>query len=182
MGQLKQLLSLGSKTVIRHCLDTILYSGIRDIVIVVGDGGDGIVNAVQGYPVKVARNLDPESEMAESVRIGLHAVDAVSSGILVCLSDYPLVKQETLETLILRHYEEPERIIVPMFGRRKGHPTLFPRHVIDEIGTGLILREIVHRAPERIREVGVLDEGVVLDMDTIPEYRRIKEKFSDIGR
>ena len=89
MGRLKQLLSLGSKTVIRHCLDTLLLSGIKDIVMVVGVGGEEIVNAVYGLPVRVARNLDPESEVAESVRVGLRAVNTESSGIIVCLSDNP---------------------------------------------------------------------------------------------
>ena len=181
MGRLKQLLSLGSKTVIRHCLDTLLLSGIKDIVMVVGVGGEEIVNAVYGLPVRVARNPDPESEMAESVRVGLRAVNTESSGIIVCLSDHPLVKAETLVTLIQKHREDHERIIVPQLNGRKGHPTLFPRPVIVEIFDGLTLRDIVHRTPARIREVDVPDEGILFDMDTIPDYQRTREKFMDSG-
>jgi molybdenum cofactor cytidylyltransferase len=181
MGQLKQLLSLGSKTVIRHCLDTLLHSGIRDIVMVVGVGGEEIVNAVYGLPVRVARNLDQESEMAESVRVGLRAVGTESSGILVCLSDHPLVKTETLVTLIQSHREDPERIIIPQLNGKRGHPTLFPRPVMEEILDNLTLRDIVYRNPARVREVDVPDEGILLDMDTIPDYQGIRERFMDSG-
>ena len=148
---------------------------------VVGEGGREIVNAVYGLPVRVARNPDPESEMAESVRIGLRAVSTESSGILVCLSDYPLIKAETLVTLILRHCEEPNRIIVPRFNGRRGHPTLFPRPVIEEILDNVTLRDIVHRTPARVREVDVPDEGILFDMDTIPDYQRIRERMMDSG-
>jgi molybdenum cofactor cytidylyltransferase len=182
MGRLKQLLSLGNKTVIRHCLDTILLSGIKDIIVVAGERADEMINVLEGLPVKVARNPYLESDMAESVRIGLGEVNTGSSGVLVCLSDHPLVKAETLLTLIHIHREDPERVIVPMFSGRRGHPTLFPRPVIGEIRDAPTLRDIVYRIPERMRVVEVQDEGVVLDMDTPEDYRRIMEKLRHINR
>ena len=182
MGRLKQLLSLGNKTVIRRCLDAILLSGVMDIIVVAGEGTIEMVNALKDLPVKLVLNPYPESDMAESARIGLCEVNAGSSGIMVCLSDHPLVKAETLLTLIQIHREDPDRVIVPMFNGRRGHPTLFPRPVIREIRDAPTLRYVVYRIPERMRAVEVPDEGVVLDMDTPEEYRMVMEKLRRTDR
>jgi molybdenum cofactor cytidylyltransferase len=180
MGRLKQLLSLGNKTVIRRCVDTILLSGVRDIIVVAAVGAEEMIDVLKDLPVKLARNPYPESDMAESVRTGLCEVNAGSSGILVCLSDHPLAKAETLLTLIQIHREDPEKVIVPMFNGRRGHPTLFPRPVILEIRDAPTLRHIVCKIPERTRVVEVPDEGVAFDIDTPEDYRCAMEKLRRI--
>jgi molybdenum cofactor cytidylyltransferase len=66
---------------------------------------------------------------------------------------------------------------VPFHGGRRGHPTLFPAHIIKEIFSGLMLNDIVHRSPERLACVDVHDEGVLLDMDTPEDYRKVLQKM-----
>lgn len=126
MGQLKQILPIGDKPAIRHCLDSIIESGIKDIVVVLGEQGPEVLKVINDLPVKVAFNNEPQSEMAEPVRIGLRAVDADSSGVLVALSDHPLVSVETIKMLIDFHKQDPHKIIIPLYEEKRGHPTLFP--------------------------------------------------------
>jgi molybdenum cofactor cytidylyltransferase len=178
MGRLKQLLPLGSKPIIRHCLDNLAAAGIGDTVVVLGQNGSKILDSVKELPVKVVFNKTPESEMAESVRIGLRALHEPSSGVLVHLSDHPLVSVETLKSLVQCHLETSDRIIIPLYEGRRGHPTLFPKPVIDEVFEGLNLRDIVNRDSRRARFLSVVDEGVVLDMDTKEDYERICERSS----
>jgi molybdenum cofactor cytidylyltransferase len=176
MGRNKQLLPLGDRTVIRHCLDRMVAAGIGDIVVVVGPGGQVISDHIRGYRVKTVLNPDPESEMAESVRCGLRVVDTLSTGVLVCLSDHPLVSPETFRVLLWHHSETPDRIIVPFHHGRRGHPTLFPARAIKEIFSGLRLNEIVNRSPERLICADVNDEGVLIDMDTPEDYQKVLQK------
>ncbi|MGD0885764.1 MAG: nucleotidyltransferase family protein [Thermodesulfovibrionales bacterium] len=176
MGRVKQLLPLGDKPVIRHCLDNILSSGITDIIVVLGPHGAQIADVIRGFPVTITLNRYAESEMAESVRLGLKAIDSSSSGVLICLSDHPLVSAKTFKSLLAGHAEDPDKIIVPLYnGRRAGHPTLFPRHVLGELYTGLNLRDILKRDPDRVKCIHVADEGVILDMDTVEDYEKIDE-------
>jgi molybdenum cofactor cytidylyltransferase len=181
MGRMKHLLPIGDRSVIRHCLERIVSAGINDIVVVLGLNGRDIANDVLGFGVKIVINPDPESEMAGSVRCGLRLVDASSTGVLVCLSDHPLVSQETFGTLLRHHYENPDRIIVPFHHGRRGHPTLFPARVIEEIFSGIRLNEIVNRSPERLIRADVIDEGVLLDMDTPEDYRKVLQKMGVTG-
>lgn len=176
MGQLKQLLPINEKPVIRHCLETIIDSGINDVVTVLGGGGEKIIEVINDLPVKIVFNKAPQSEMAESFRIGLQAVDAFSTGVLVCLCDHPLVSKETFKVLTHFHEEEPDRILIPVYNGIRGHPTLFPKSVITDIFLGINLREIINRNPDRVKPVRVKDEGVILDMDTTDDYRKILER------
>lgn len=173
MGRLKQLLPVGDKTVIGRCLESILAAGIEDIIVVVGRNGEEIANHLAGCRITITHNDNPESEMADSVRTGLSKVSPLSSGILICLSDHPLVSADTIKAVTEFHLREPQKIIIPSYKARRGHPSLFPIQVINEIYEGLNLRDIINCDPERIEYLDVIDEGVLFDMDTMEDYKKI---------
>jgi molybdenum cofactor cytidylyltransferase len=181
MGRMKQLLPLGEKPVISHCLDTIADSGINDIVIVANSMLADFLQTVRRPLLTVVFNNKPSSEMAESVRLGMKNVDASSSGILIHLADYPLVSVETMRSLITEHETIPYKILTPACKNKRGHPCLFPKDFANEIFRGFTLKEIVHRDERRIRMVDVRDDGILLDMDTEKDYymmvRRLKKNY-----
>ena len=177
MGQLKQLLPLHDKPIIRHCLDNLITAGIENIVAVLGNRGDEVLAAIQEMPVQIVLNKNQESDMAESVRIGLGAVTEYSAGVMVCLSDHPLISVETLKSLMQYFLETPDRIVIPLYKGQRGHPSLFPRHVIQEIFGGGTLRDIIQKDPGRLRYLDVQDEGVILDIDTKEDYEKILRKI-----
>ena len=177
MGQPKQLLPLGNKTVIKHCLDNLVAAGIKNVVVVLGQGGSEILDSIKDLPVQIVFNENPESEMAESVRIGLRTLTDSSSGVLVHPSDHPLVSAETLKSIVQYYLETPDKIIVPLYKGKRGHPSLFPKPVTDEVFNGLNLRDIINRDSSRIRILSVDDEGVILDMDTREDYEKILKKM-----
>lgn len=176
MGRPKQLLPLGDRPAVRHCCESILAAGIGDVAVVVGQEREEIARALHGLAVTVVKNEDRESEMADSVGIGLRALPERYSGVLICLSDHPLTSSETLKTIIHRHSEDPRKILVPVYNGKKGHPTLFPKSAAEEIYSGITLRDIIRRDPGRVRRIDVSDEGVVLDMDTEEDYQNILKK------
>jgi molybdenum cofactor cytidylyltransferase len=176
MGQLKQLLVLGDKPLIRHCLDSIAASGISDIVVVLGQQGSKLMGAMKGISVKAVFNANPGSDMAESVRIGLRAIDDSATGVLIFLCDHPLVSPETARLLIHLHREDQGKIIIPVYNGKRGHPSLFPMPVLKELSHGQTLREVIKRDLSRIHLVGVPDEGVILDIDTMEDYRKISQR------
>jgi len=177
MGQLKQLLPLHDKPIIKHCLDNLITSGIENIVAVLGYRGDEVLAAIQEMPVQIVLNENQESEMAESVRIGLRAIAEKSSGVLVYLSDHPLVSVDTLKSLMQCFLETPDKIIIPLYKGKRGHPTLFPRNVIEEIFEAGTLRDIIDKNRSRLKFLNVQDEGVILDMDTKEDYDKVLKKI-----
>ncbi|MCL4474851.1 MAG: nucleotidyltransferase family protein [Nitrospirae bacterium] len=176
MGQLKQLLPVHNKPAVRHCAETVISSGIGDVVVVLSPIGSDIVTAINDLPLNIVFNENQESEMAVSVRTGLRALDPSSSGVLICLCDHTLVLPETIRTLVNLHAEDPHEIIIPVYNNKKGHPTLFPKKVMTEVMQGLTLRDVIQKDPERVLQVDIADEGVILDMDTMEDYQKISQR------
>ncbi len=181
MGYPKQLLTLGHKPVIRHCLDNIIAAGIQQIAVVLGAESNGTAAAIRDLSVTIVVNEKTGSEMAESVRTGLRSLKSPSSGVLICLGDHPLASAETMRTLTLAHRESPDNIIIPAYNRRRGHPSLFPGMLLDEIFSGGTLRNIIDRHSQRVRMIEVPDEGVILDMDTREDYENIVKRIEFQG-
>jgi len=177
MGKVKQFLPLGGKPVIMHCLDTIVASGIKDIIVVLNPEGKKIEEVIRHLPLTIVFNNNPSSEMAESVRIGLQSVRDDSSGILMCLSDYPLISKNTLKILITWHEKESDKILIPLYKNKRGHPALFPKQCADEVFQGFTLREIAHKDNARIQLVEVQDKGILYDMDTEDDYKIIMDVY-----
>ncbi len=82
-----------------------------------------------------------------------------------------------MKSIVQCHLETPDKIIVPLYKGKRGHPSLFPKPVIDEVFNGLNLRDIINRDSSRIRILSVDDEGVILDMDTREDYEKILKKI-----
>jgi CTP:molybdopterin cytidylyltransferase MocA len=76
--------------------------------------------------------------------------------------------------MISAHIQKPDAIIIPAYRGRKGHPTLFPRSVLEDLGKVATLRDVIGRHHAKIFLLEVEDEGVVLDMDTPEDYLRVR--------
>ncbi len=176
MGTAKQLLPVHDQTAVACCLATIRKAGISDITVVVSPEGRDVVEAIKRFGVTIATNDVPGSDMAESIRAGLKSIPGIPQGILIGLCDHPLVLSSTITAMIKEHRTCPDRIIVPTCHGRKGHPTLFPRLILEEINRSASLRDILNAHREKICFIPVEDEGVLLDMDTPEDYRKILER------
>jgi molybdenum cofactor cytidylyltransferase len=92
---------------IRRLVGTLFEAGIDPVIVVTGAEGTAIGRALAGLSVKLVDNPDPKSDMAASLRLGLRAVPADATGLLVCLADHPLVSAATVRALLARHRAEP---------------------------------------------------------------------------
>lgn len=173
MGSCKQLLPLGETTVICRCLDALVKGGIEELVVVISEEGQDVSAAVGAYPARIAVNPDADGDMASSIRAGRDAVSADVSGVIISLCDYPLVSSATIAGLIREHQSQPDRIIIPCCNGKRGHPLLFPRSVLDQLSADMILRDLIRKHPQQISQIETGDQGILIDMDTPEDYRRI---------
>ncbi len=183
MGQPKALLPLQDKPAILHCLTPLLHGSVHEIIVILGGGNEPAAAHLKDMSVKIMYNTIPNSDMAKSVRLGLQAMAPQCGAALICLVDHPVVQPQTIKQIVNAALEQPEKIIIPTYEGRRGHPTLFPRQLLQETYQGLHLQAIIQRHPERVVLLPVTDEGVVLEMDTPEEYqaicRRLEERSSD---
>lgn len=173
MGRCKPLLPLGDLPAIVRLIRSLRTGGVAEVAVVVAPPyGDDVAEAVTSLGATVVRNPDPESDMAGSIRAGLPVAGCPGSAVLVCPADHPLVAPGTVAALLAAHEASPGSIVVPVHGGRRGHPTLFPREILDELRALPTLRDVVRRDPARLLLLDVSDPGVLLDLDTPGDYER----------
>jgi molybdenum cofactor cytidylyltransferase len=178
MGRPKALLPIQNQPAIRRCLTTLL-GAVMEIIVILGTDSEAVAALLKDVSVTVMFNTLPQSDMATSVRLGYQAMQPRSAGGLVYPVDHPLVQAETIKRLAAAALEAPDRIVIPCFQERRGHPTFFPRALLAEICQGFTLREIIGRHPQKVTHLPVADEGVILEMDTPADYQKICRRLEE---
>lgn len=112
-----------------------------------------------------------------SLQLALYQLPRETSGILFSLADHPLVQTETYTILSDQHRKCPDRILIPCFKGKKGHPCVFPSCIFREI---LLfspekpggMKNILHSMEQRILKLDVDDSGILADLDTPKDLER----------
>ncbi len=173
MGSPKQLLPIEGEPALAVCIKNILAGGITDLVVVLGQNRAAVLPVLAGLPVTPVINHEPQSQMAESVQVGLTATPAGITGILIGLADHPLVLPATYALLQRQHGLRPDKILIPTYRGRGGHPTLFPAFLCRRTANPEPLNRIITEHYDRVERLPVDDPGVVMDMDYPADYHRL---------
>lgn len=182
MGTPKAALTLGGRTFLAHVVAALHGGGVPDVVVVIGDDpGGAVAGAARACGVGWVRNPAPERGQLASLQVALeHVARTVpaADAVLVALVDHPAVRAATVAALREAAAREPSAaILVAAHGGRRGHPVLFRRSVWPELLAAPDeggARTVVHADPARVRVVAVDDPGVVMDVDTPEDLRRLR--------
>lgn len=173
MGVDKLYLPWGRKTVLEHCLETLLKSEVKEVVVVLGHRDKMPKNLSRSRKVKTVVNPLFRKGMSTSIRRGLRMIHPYSQGVLIALGDQPYLKTRTINALIRVFSERKKGIILPSFRGRIGHPVIFSQKYKKEL-LGLKGdvggRSIIERHSEDVRKVPIKSAGVVKDIDTWQDY------------
>ncbi|MCS6949145.1 MAG: nucleotidyltransferase family protein [Armatimonadota bacterium] len=179
MGSPKMLLPFGDKTIIETVLDHVTASQVSHTVVVLGYGWTKIYNLIEHLPVEVIVNPRPEQGMISSVQWAIAQMNQSADGILIVLGDQPLIPTWVHDTLIDAFTYRPDRIIVPTYEGKRGHPVLFSARFREEIlnlPTDRGLNTLLHTHPEAVHEVPVDTDTILLQVNTPEEYQQILER------
>ena len=178
MGVSKLALPWGRKTVLERCVDVLVRSNIKEVVVVLSDRTKALGDRLRGPKVRLVVNPNYHRGMSTSIRRGVQAVDRKSDGMLIALGDQPLLRTKTINALIHALVQEKGKIIVPVFRGRRGHPVLFGPTFAKELlqlKGDVGARSLLQRHPKSVFEVRTRSEGVVVDVDTWNDYRRVSQ-------
>jgi molybdenum cofactor cytidylyltransferase len=182
MGTPKQLLPWGETTVLGSVVETILQSDVSEVVIVLGHEAEKVSGALRdgtrAQPrVRIVVNPDYRSGMLSSVRFGVESLGGDPAGFLTALSDQPGISPSVIKTLLDAFRRHPQRIVIPTYNGRRGHPVIFSldlRRELEALSPDVGLRQLVWNHPELIMELPVDGQGILVDLDTPEEYQRYR--------
>lgn len=187
----KVMMKIGGETVLCRLMRTIAQSSINEVVVVAGYRGGIVARHVEerirpmflGKRLIVARNDEYEDGMAVSLSVGAKALPPSADAFLLFLGDQPLVRRDTIDTVIeeyrtLGNRKEDIVLIHPRYKGKKGHPVLFSdelRGEAEELGSEDQPRYVTWKHRDRARILDVDDPGICADLDTPDDLERMRE-------
>lgn len=182
MGTAKAGLLLAGRTFLAHALTALEEGGVDALVVVWGAAPESVTAALPDASrgVAVVQNPTPERGQLSSLKIALEHVGTAWPGAeaaVVSLIDHPAVRPATVAALLAaaRQPAAPA-IVLPAHRGRRGHPVVFARTVWPELlatADQLGARAVVRADPGRVRVLDVDDPGILLDVDTPEDLRRL---------
>jgi CTP:molybdopterin cytidylyltransferase MocA len=183
MGRAKALLDFDGQTCVERVLAACHAGGAAAAVLVTSPAGDAIRARCAGAPLPIigALNPQPERGMLSSIQAGLRALPAEAEGFLLFPVDFPVVPAAEVRRLIEAFAARTavQRIFVPSFARRRGHPVLMEAALAGELlalGLQGSARDIMVAHDREIAYVEAGDDRVLMDMDTPEDYVRCLER------
>lgn len=160
----------GQPAVTRIC--RILHDAkVEDVAVVLGADASSIEAAVP-LPARVVRHDGWARGRSSSIKAGIAALPA-GLPVLVWPVDHPAVRASTVRALV----SSKGAIRVPVYQGKRGHPAWFEAALRDELlalGDDEPLHNVIHRAPERVREVPVDDPGILWNVDSPDDLKKIE--------
>lgn len=183
MGAFKPLLPLGGTSVVERVVNLYRSAGISDIRIVAGYRADDLRKTPGLQNIRCVVNRAYADGMYSSLVAGVRDLPDLCRGFFVHPVDIPLVRRSTLAALIAAFASYPGDILHPSFIGRRGHPPLISATLtaamLDWPGNGG-LEAFWQSGNTPMRDVPVADEGILLDLDTEEDYRRLTVRSEKI--
>lgn len=126
MGEPKQLLPVGSTTLLGHIIEMALQTKTDKVYCVLGAYADLIHKEITQYPIEIIANKDYKKGLSSSIIAGISMLlhyDAV----VILLADQPKIDVGYVNKLITSSYMYPNKMIASSYGSSVGVPAIFPR-------------------------------------------------------
>ena len=138
---------------------------------------DEIRTLGQKYDLLLVHNAHPEDGQSAAVKAGVKSACMESNGFMFLVGDQPYVSAITIDRLITQFKKDMSRIVVPVYGSRRGNPVIFPASLKREL---LVLdgdkggRAVMDTLQNLISVVAIQDEREAMDVDTDEVYEKMK--------
>jgi len=174
MGKLKPLLRFKDKTFLDQIISALRASDADRITVVLGAGAEMIKNSVDLSGTNIVINKDYKKGQLSSLAAAIKDTPQEMDAILVCLVDNPFITKEVINKIIAKFKETNNPIIVPVFNKQRGHPTLFSRSLFSELVNAPKeqgARYVLYSNAENVLELEISEDTILMGIDTPEDYR-----------
>lgn len=183
MGERNKLeLLVDGVPLVRRTAQTILASGLDEVVVVLGHEADRVEALLSGLDLRCVRNEAYADGQMSSVHLGLASLERPCSGVMICLADQPLIEADDLDRLVERFLAGiPGSVLVPTHEGRRGNPIVLAWHHREEIlagGRNLGCRRLVEKNPHLVSTMEMETDHVVFDLDTPGDYDSLHDRLA----
>ena len=174
MGKPKPLLRFNDQTFLEQIISVLKQSDVGRITVVLGAEADTIRKSVDLTGTNIVINKDYQRGQLSSLTAGIKESPEDTEAILLCLVDNPFITEEVVSKIIRKFRETNNPIIVPVFNKRRGHPTLFSRSLFNELLSAPEekgARHVLYSNEDKVLELEVSEHGILIGIDTQEDYK-----------
>jgi molybdenum cofactor cytidylyltransferase len=183
MGQPKQLLPFGERTILERVVDTLLAAGVGEVVVVLGHLAERVRAVLGDRPVRAVINESYRQGMLSSVKCGVGAVGTEYDAILIALGDQPHIECAVVSEVMHAYRAGNAGIVIPRYGEKKGHPIIISlqkyREAIVNLPEDVGLNALMQEHADDVRLLDVATEDIIRDIDVPDDYTRELARFSE---
>jgi CTP:molybdopterin cytidylyltransferase MocA len=176
MGRPKALLPLDGETFLVRTVRTLRAGGCDPVLVVVAEGEKQLATEAERAGARALFNPDPGEGPITSLRLALRVLGDSAAGLVYLPVDHPMVRAETVATLLAAARSRSAKLTVPLYGGKRGHPAVFAAALFAELADPSLeggARTVVHRHLDQALLVDVDDAGVLTDIDTPDAYAAV---------
>lgn len=179
MGERNKLaLEVDGIPLVRRTAQVLLDSRVSGVVAVLGHEAGRIRELLADLPLRIVVNEDYAEGQMSSVHCGLAALDGVYDGVMIALSDQPLIETEDIDRIVAGFAERKHgSVLVPVHDGRRGNPIVLAWEHRERIlagGRNLGCKRLIERNPELVTTVEFGHGRVTVDLDTPEDYARLQ--------
>lgn len=179
-GRNKLTLDIGGEPLLRRTVRTLQASRLSELVVVLGHEAGAARALLEGLDVRTVVNERYTEGQMSSVHRGLEALTRPCDGVMICLSDQPLLTADDVDFLIDAFAARPDAaILVPVHQGRRGNPIILAssqREAILAGGRNLGCKHLIDRNPGLVTTVEAPSDHVVFDLDTPADYDSLQRQ------
>lgn len=174
MGKTKALLPFGETTFLGQIISVVKSSDVDRVSVVLGADAERIKKTVDLSGIEVVINRDYKKGQLSSLIAALENLLPATEAILVCLVDNPFISKIVINQIVNKFRETGSPIVIPVFEKKRGHPTLFAASLLKELLNAPVdegARYVVKSNAEKVEEVEVDDRKALVGINTPEDYR-----------
>ena len=183
MGQHNKLtLSVNGIPLLERTVRILLQARLREVVVVVGHEQHSVRRMLAGLPVSIVSNDRYQEGQMTSVYCGMQALQQPCDGVMVCLSDQPLLEPRDINLLVDSFLSKPTAVLVPTYQGQRGNPIILASQHRADILNGernLGCKRFIEKNPDLVTTLEFDNDHVVFDLDTPEDYARLQTRLAD---
>lgn len=174
MGKPKPLLKFKDKTFLEQIISILKSSDIDTITVVLGAHADTIQKSIDLSDTNVVINKDYQKGQLSSLIAAIQNTPEEAEAILLCLVDHPFITKSLVNSIIARFKQTASPIIVPVFNKQRGHPTLFAKSLFNELLNAPEdqgARYVLYSNEDKVTELETPEPAARISIDTPADYK-----------
>jgi molybdenum cofactor cytidylyltransferase len=182
-GGIKQLADIEDEPMVRRVARTVLETTLP-VIVVTGAHAEKVEDVIDDLPLHIARCDDWQLGMGQSLATGIRFLAAhfpEASAVLICLADQPLLSATSLQPLLQRHAQAPERLLATERNGISGPPVLFPRDCFAQLMAQSGPRGARAMLENQAMRVEAFASGETMDVDTPEDLERVRQWLANVN-